>query len=154
MSLFDLSKEDEQKANAAAGSTLAMLFRGGAAVWSAAGKTVKFTSDHTASALRWTADKVENGGNATAEFCERRSEGCTKKALKYSGFSEEEVEVAMQALMDANFPEEKKVESPTEATVKATVGAPKFQPIKKAESDEPREGRAPIVNAFDVEPAI
>ena len=77
-----------------------------------------------------------------------------KKALKYSGFSEEEVEVAMQALMDANFPKEKKVESPTEITVKATVGAPKFQPVKKAESDEPREGRAPIVSGFDVEPAI
>lgn len=154
MSLFDLSKEDEQKANAAAGSTLAMLFRGGAAVWSAAGKTVKFTTDHTASGLRKAADLVENGGNATAEFCERRSDGCTKKALKYSGFSEEEINATMKALAELDFPKEKKDESHTETTAKATVGAPKFQP-KKIEPEEPREGRAPkTVNMLDVEPAI
>ncbi len=151
MGMFDLSKDEEQKANAAAGSTLAMLFRGGAAVWSGAGKAVKFTSDHTAGALRWTADKVENGGNATAAFCERRSDGCKMKALKYSGFSEKEIAVAMQALSE-QFSQEA-VEVPAKAATKTPVGAPKFSPAKKVDVDEEsRDGRAPAFSMIDVEP--
>lgn len=155
MSLFDLSKEDEQKANAAAGSTLAMLFRGGAAVWSAAGKTVKFTTDHTASGLRKAADLVESGGNATAEFCERRSEGCSRKALKYLGLSEDEIEGALKLLNEAEFRKEDDdaTESAPKAAPTVKMGAPKFQPAK-AEPAEQREGRAPkTVDMLDVEPA-
>lgn len=98
MGMFDLSAEEQQKANAAAGSTLAALFRGGAAIWGAAGKVVKFSTDCTATGLRKTADLVEKGGNATSEFCEERSLGCTKKAMKYSGFTDEEIAEAMLAM--------------------------------------------------------
>lgn len=164
MSMFDLSKEDEQKANAAAGSTLAMLFRGGAAVWSAAGKTVKFTTDHTASGLRKAADLVESSGNSTARFCERRSKGCTKKALKYSGFSEEEAILAMQALETelpletADAADELQFKPAAEAKEEKDASTPtfrqKFVPVKNVEeNDGPRDGRAPA-NMIDVEPAI
>ena len=126
MGMFDLSAEEQQKANAAAGSTLAALFRGGAAIWGAAGKVVKFGTDCTATGLRKTADLVEKGGNATSEFCEERSLGCTAKSMHYSGYTDEEIAAAMLSLRGKNVYEDDNA-------------------AEYDEEEEVRDGRAPVI---------
>lgn len=151
MSMFDLTKEEEMQANAAAGSTLAMFFRGAAAVWGGTGKAVKFTTDATAAGLRKAADLVENGGNITADFCEERSKGCTRKALIYSGFSEEEADIAMAAVEEQlNKTDNEKESAPKKPFI------PKFTPKKAELEGEHRDGRAPVIDAdaYEVEPAL
>lgn len=129
---FELSKEDEMRANAAAGSVLAMLFRGAATVFSAVGTGTKFVTDNTATGLRFAADAVEGSGDIVNDFCQERAASCEETALEYSGFSPEDIAMAKQVAEDA-----------AEVVEGSADSEKKFKPQPVGG----REGRAPMVEA-------
>jgi hypothetical protein len=81
---MELTKEEEMKANAAAGTVLAGLFRGLACVCKGTGVVVENTTKYTAKGLRLSADGIEGAGQKVSGVCYDAGDACQKKSEKYA----------------------------------------------------------------------
>jgi hypothetical protein len=91
MSSLTLTPEEEAKANAAASTVLAGVFRGLSKVCKGTGYVVEKSTAYTATGLRFVADNVEGAGKVSSDYLYEKSSSLNQKADEYSGATAEQL---------------------------------------------------------------